>query len=73
MTIYSYFLLLFFFYADAAPVLFLWQVGESDEKLADRIKLFAVSTVPQAKRSMLNDLISVSTLNSLLKVTLENL
>ncbi|KAG0625387.1 hypothetical protein M758_2G051100 [Ceratodon purpureus] len=34
-------------------------VGESDEKLADRIKLFAVSTVPQAKRSILNDLISV--------------
>ncbi|KAG0569832.1 hypothetical protein KC19_6G118900 [Ceratodon purpureus] len=34
-------------------------VGESDEKLADRIKLFAVSTVPQAKRSILNDLIAV--------------
>lgn len=36
-------------------------MGESDEKLADRIKLFAVLTVPQAKRSILNDLISVST------------
>ena len=34
-------------------------MGESDEKLADRIKLYAVSTVPQAKRSVLNDLISV--------------
>lgn len=34
-------------------------VGESDEKLADRIKLYAVSIVPQAKRSILNDLISV--------------
>ncbi|XP_024362565.1 DEAD-box ATP-dependent RNA helicase 3B, chloroplastic [Physcomitrium patens] len=34
-------------------------VGESDEKLADRIKLYAVATVPQAKRSILNDLIAV--------------
>jgi ATP-dependent RNA helicase DDX21 len=34
-------------------------VGESDEKLADRIKLYAVTTVPQAKRSILHDLIAV--------------
>jgi ATP-dependent RNA helicase DDX21 len=35
-------------------------VGEQDEKLAEGIKLYAVSTAPQAKRSILNDLISVS-------------
>lgn len=36
-----------------------WQVGETDEKLAEGIKLYAVSTVPAAKRSVLNDLIAV--------------
>ncbi|CAM6036249.1 unnamed protein product [Sphagnum compactum] len=34
-------------------------VGETDEKLAEGIKLYAVSTVPAAKRSVLNDLIAV--------------
>jgi hypothetical protein len=38
-----------------------WQVGETDEKLAEGIKLYAVSTVPAAKRSVLNDLIAVCT------------
>ncbi len=41
-----------------------WQVGETDEKLAEGIKLYAVSTVPAAKRSVLNDLIAVCVHNN---------
>jgi hypothetical protein len=41
-----------------------WQVGETDEKLAEGIKLYAVSTVPAAKRSVLNDLIVVCVHNN---------
>jgi hypothetical protein len=41
-----------------------WQVGETDEKLAEGIKLYVVSTVLAAKRSVLNDLIAVCVHNN---------
>jgi len=40
-------------------VLFDWQVGDQDEKLAEGIKLYAIATTSTSKRTILSDLITV--------------
>jgi hypothetical protein len=44
----------------------IWQVGDSNEKLAEGIKMLAVSIPPSAKRTVLSDLITVSSLGCVL-------
>lgn len=39
--------------------LFFLKVGEEEEKLAEGIKLHAISATPTSKRTMLSDLITV--------------
>jgi hypothetical protein len=47
-------------------------VGDSDEKLAEGIKMLAVSMAPSAKRTILGDLIAVC-LQDFLYLYLKNL